>query len=320
MLYHALLYCPDEKSARTLTQILNDLDFSVEAATGPSAATNQLKEQSFDAVVVDCDDEHNATLLFKGVHDSASRHAPLAVAVVQGQTDPAHAFRFGADLILTKPIHIEQWKTTLRAARGLLRKNEIAKATAANTASATPGTTMLHPAADHSSSAEKSQAPVESAAISTSDSSVPGTNSTAFSALPTPTANTESASCNDPSSNTVEEKRARQTGSTTSFGAATAPAKSSAHPNHPAEAPLIAANVTPIREAKSAAAKPASTAGSVKVKSSESNRKVVLGIAAAVLLAVAAYVGWRQYQEFVAPPVSRPAPTQQGTPPSRQLT
>ena len=312
MHYRALLYCPDEKHARTLTQILNELDFSVEAATDPSAATNQIKEQPFDAVVVDCDDEQNAALLFKSVRDSASKHAPLAVAVVQGQTDPAHAFRFGADLILTKPIHVEQWRTTLRAARGLLRKTQMAKA-----ASATPGTAMSPSAADRSSSTGKSQADTDFQRLSRHRIRLTRRKLHGdFSFLPTPTANTESASCNDASSNSIEEQRAPRAGSTTSVGAAAAPAKSSAHPNDPAEPPLSSTKVTPIRKVKSATAKPASTAGGAR----ENNRKVVLGIAAAVLLAVAAYVGWRQYQELVTPPVNRPAPAQQGTPPSHQLT
>src|SRR5262249_35825770 len=42
----------------------------------------------------------------------------------EGQTGVAKAFRIGANLVLTKPINIEQSKSTLRVARGLLRKNE----------------------------------------------------------------------------------------------------------------------------------------------------------------------------------------------------
>src|SRR5262249_28202861 len=51
-------------------------------------------------------------------------HSALSVAVVEGQAGVAKAFRIGANLVLTKPINIEQSKGTLRVARGLLRKNE----------------------------------------------------------------------------------------------------------------------------------------------------------------------------------------------------
>ena len=73
-------------------------------------------------MVVDCDNEQNATLLFKSARNSSSNQSSLAVAVVEGQAGVAKAFRIGADLVLTKPINVEQAKGTLRVARGLLRK------------------------------------------------------------------------------------------------------------------------------------------------------------------------------------------------------
>src|SRR5690349_14467550 len=120
--YQALLFCPDEKLARVVTQVLSDLEFSVETATEPFAAVKKLMAQHFDAVVVDCDNEQNATLLFKSARNSSSNQSSLAVAVVEGQAGVAKAFRIGANLVLTKPINVEQAKGTLRVARGLLRK------------------------------------------------------------------------------------------------------------------------------------------------------------------------------------------------------
>jgi TonB family protein len=125
--YQALLFCPDEKTARTVTQVLSELDFAVEPCTEPFVAVKKLMAQHFDAIVVDCDNEQNATLLFKSAHGSASNQTSLAVAVVEGQAGVAKAFRIGANLVLTKPINVEQAKGTLRVARGLLRKGEPAK-------------------------------------------------------------------------------------------------------------------------------------------------------------------------------------------------
>lgn len=120
--YQALLFCPDEKAARGVTQVLSELDFTVEPCTEPFAAVKKLMAQHFDAIVVDCDNEQNATLLFKSARNSSSNQSSLAVAVVEGQAGVAKAFRIGANLVLTKPINIEQAKGTLRVARGLLRK------------------------------------------------------------------------------------------------------------------------------------------------------------------------------------------------------
>jgi protein TonB len=136
--YEALLFCPDEKTARTVTQVLSELEFSVEACMEPFAAVKKLMGQHFDAVVVDCDNEQNATLLFKSARNSTSNQASLAVAVVEGQAGVAKAFRIGANLVLTKPINIEQAKGTLRVARGLLRKGEPGKPAVAAAAPAKP--------------------------------------------------------------------------------------------------------------------------------------------------------------------------------------
>ena len=123
MSFQALLFCQDEKTTRTVTQVLSELDFQVEACSETFAAVKKLTSQAFEAVVVDCQNEENAGLLLKTARNSASNQASLMVAVVEGQAGVAAAFRIGANLVLTKPIAIEQARGTLRVARGLLRKN-----------------------------------------------------------------------------------------------------------------------------------------------------------------------------------------------------
>jgi TonB family protein len=163
MAYQALLFCPEEKTARTVTQVLSELEFSVEPCSEPFAAVKKLMSQHFDAVVVDCDNEQNATLLFKSARNSTSNQASLAVAIVEGQAGVAKAFRIGANLVLTKPINVEQSKGTLRVARGLLRKGEPVKPTAAVTptpAASTPVPPPAKPSAPKPVSAVKTHAPV----------------------------------------------------------------------------------------------------------------------------------------------------------------
>jgi TonB family protein len=133
MSYKALLFCPDEKTARTVTQVLSELDFQVEPCLEPFATVKRLTSEHFDALVVDCENEQNATLLFKSARNSGLNQASLSIAVVEGQTGVAKAFRIGANLVLTKPINVEQSKGTIRVARGLLRKSEAAKPAAPST-------------------------------------------------------------------------------------------------------------------------------------------------------------------------------------------
>src|SRR5437588_1891559 len=123
MSYKSLLFCCDERTARLVTQVLNELEFTVEPAAEPYAAVKKLSDEHFDALVVDCQNEQDATLLFKTARDSSHNHSSLSVAVVEGQAGVAKAYRIGANLVLTKPINVEQAKGTLRVARGLLRKN-----------------------------------------------------------------------------------------------------------------------------------------------------------------------------------------------------
>src|SRR5215470_6802846 len=136
--YSALLFCPDEKTARVLSQILAELEFGVDASPEPFAAVKKISSQHFDAIVVDCENEQNGALLFKSARSSGSNQASLSVAVVEGQTGVAKAFRLGANLVLTKPIHVEQSKGTLRVARGLLRKGQAAKPASAGPPAPSP--------------------------------------------------------------------------------------------------------------------------------------------------------------------------------------
>ena len=135
MSYKSLLFCPDEKAARLVTQVLSELDFTVEIAAEPFATVKKLSDEHYDALVVDCHNEQDASLLFKAARNSTHNHSSLSVAVVEGQAGVAKAFRIGANLVLTKPINVEQSKGTLRVARGLLKKNEAKTAGASATAS-----------------------------------------------------------------------------------------------------------------------------------------------------------------------------------------
>lgn len=148
--YQALLFCPDDKLARVVSKVFSELDFTVELVHEPFAAVKKLMSQRYEAVVVDCENEQNASLLFKSARNSSSNQSSLAIALVEGQAGVAKAYRIGANLVLTKPINIEQAKGTLRVARGLLRKNaDAAHAAVPNSgAAATPLSTAPRAASE----------------------------------------------------------------------------------------------------------------------------------------------------------------------------
>jgi protein TonB len=172
MSYKVLLFSADEKAVRLLTQILSELEFTAELSSDPFTAVKTLTELRFDALIVDCDHEQNAALLFKSARNSELNQSSLGIALVQGQATIAKAFRLGANLVLTKPINSEQCKGTLRTARGLLRKAENSQA---GTSSKTSGT---------------SEAPsnFNSLDFSSPNSSSPNSSSSTFSASGEPAA------------------------------------------------------------------------------------------------------------------------------------
>jgi len=187
MSFRSLLFCPDETAARLVTQVLSELDFTVETAQQSFAAVQRLTEEHFHALVVDCQNEQDASLLFKAARNSAQNSGSLSVAVVEGQAGVAKAFRIGANLVLTKPINVEQSKSTLRVARGLLKKAQ-PKATAPNAVVSTETRVPPHisqPVLSKTNFDSPSPAPTRSLFITPPE---PVTPVATYTAVPTPAA------------------------------------------------------------------------------------------------------------------------------------
>jgi protein TonB len=325
MSYRALLFCPDEKAARTVTQVLGELEFTVEPCVEPFAAVKKLMGEHFDAVVVDCDNEQNATLLFKSARNSTSNQASLAVAVVEGQAGVAKAFRIGANLVLTKPINIEQSKGTLRVARGLLRKGEPVKPGTPVPVPPAPATAALKPAAPKPVAPLKSAAPTAPAMAATPRPTFPPVkpepkpapaptvhsvplNVPAAHAPTAQSGNLPSISLEDSVAPAAPKVPAFTAAPTFSSGAASAPAPAREVPEaHVAEIaaspakeaePLVPQQAEQHEPSLHSAAPTAFTFGGTNVpeKSGDGNKKILLAVAAVVLVAAAAYGGWTYFQ------------------------
>ena len=332
--YSALLFCPDDKTARTVTLVLSDLEFTVEACGEPFAAVKKLMGQHFDAVVVDCDNEQNATLLFKSARNSTSNQTSLAVAVVEGQAGVAKAFRIGANLVLTKPINIEQSKGTLRVARGLLRKGEPAKPAAA----ATPGPGSVAPATKPVAAkavGEAKPAPAVAPLLTPEPAAVAVVKPTP--AWPAAAVASATASAQDEDLLGIEEPKkaaakidshaamnlfsaeapaSSQKISTTGAASAPAPAREPAVVEEPAK--KEGASAASITAEKPTQAVEAASAGSVSsftfggnveagAESSGGSKKVMVGIAAAIIVAAGLYAGVTHFRSAASEPATTDA-------------
>jgi TonB family protein len=341
--YQALLFCPDEKTARTITQVLTELDFFVIPCTEPFAAVKKLMGEHFDAVVVDCDNEQNATLLFKSARNTVNNQSSLAVAVVEGQAGVAKAFRIGANLVLTKPINVEQAKGTVRVARGLLRKSEGAKpAPGATTQATKPVPPALAP---NVASARQAApvAPLAKAATTGIPIQKPAPQPTVVASVPADISDSD-ADLFEMSEDVVSPsiaKPAAQTSAPKVFSAASAPATSAASAPAPAREPRpsaspenkpastvsepespvegVATNSSAASERISAPA-PAFTFGGNVSNDAESagggSKKTLLLVAAVVLIAAVGYAVWRQWTSSEAGSVPVRVTAQRATPPA----
>jgi len=294
--YTALLFCPDEKTARTVTQVIGELEFTIEACNEPFAAVKKLMGQHFDALVVDCDHEQNATLLFKSARNSTANQTSLAVAVVEGQAGVAKAFRMGANLVLTKPINIEQAKGTLRVARGLLRKGDSPKAMGPTAPEAPSKTAAPKPSAEMASSrgssafAARPRPAVQSSMAQ--DDDLLGIDEDQSKSRPAAAA---ASASQVPAGNLRAPVEAKPVRTSLSQALAMSGAASAPAPAREIEKPAIAKEVSipPKQSPLIAGPAPAFTfGGNVSDGSGGSAKKIIIGLVAALLLAAVGYASW----------------------------
>ncbi len=119
----SLLFCPDEKSARALTPLVEGLDILVKRETEVYSAMRSLMAESFDFLIIDCEDEPTGRLLLRNARGSAINKEVFAVAIVNPETG-ANALRFGADFLITKPVLAGQAGKVLRLVRSAILRRQ----------------------------------------------------------------------------------------------------------------------------------------------------------------------------------------------------
>ena len=116
----SLLVCSDERALRVLSNVLSELEIHVEHCADPLSATRKLAQHSFEAVIVDCKDEHGFTLL--GNVRSGKNSKSMTIAIIEARTNLQTAFKLGANFVVFKPISTEKAKSSFRAARALMKR------------------------------------------------------------------------------------------------------------------------------------------------------------------------------------------------------
>jgi TonB family protein len=124
---HALLLSPDDQAVSAITGVLEEMSVSCERPLDGVSAAQKLSSQSFDLVLVDCENLPAAKLIFDVCRRGKNGNNPVPIAIVDGRAGLPTAFRLGAELILTKPVAKDQARSTIRTAVSRLRKDPPAK-------------------------------------------------------------------------------------------------------------------------------------------------------------------------------------------------
>ncbi len=120
---HALLLSPDDQAVSAITGVLEEMSVTYERPLDGVSAAQKLNSQSFDLVLVDCENLPAAKLIFDVCRRGKNGNNPVPIAIVDGRAGLPTAFRLGAELILTKPVSKDQARTTIRSAVGRVRKD-----------------------------------------------------------------------------------------------------------------------------------------------------------------------------------------------------
>ena len=134
---HALLLSPDDQAVNAITGVLEEMSVTCERPLDGASAAQKLNAQSFDLVLVDCENLPAAKLVFDVCRRGKNGNNPVPIAIVDGRAGLPTAFRLGAELILTKPVAKDQARSTIRTAVSRVRRDvEVRESVSAPAASA----------------------------------------------------------------------------------------------------------------------------------------------------------------------------------------
>jgi len=100
--------------------VFTELGIEVEICPEMLVAVQRISQESYDAILVDWDQEADAIRLLKAVREQKTTSQALNLALVQNDKDLPRALQHGANSAIRKPIDPRQAKDTLSTARELI--------------------------------------------------------------------------------------------------------------------------------------------------------------------------------------------------------
>jgi CheY-like chemotaxis protein len=118
----ALVVSPDQDTASLLTLILSELGMAAEHTSSISRGLELLDSQRFDAIILDYRADQSSEEFLTRLRRSVKNRASMLIVVVDSEFNARPVFGLGANFVLYRPLSSERTRISLRAARGLMRR------------------------------------------------------------------------------------------------------------------------------------------------------------------------------------------------------
>jgi CheY-like chemotaxis protein len=118
----ALVMCTDQDSASLLTLVLSELGMAAEHTPSISRGLELLEGQHFDVIVLDYRADQSSERFLSRLRQSAKNRASMLIVIVDSEFNARPVFGLGANFVLYRPLSAERTRISLRAARGLMRR------------------------------------------------------------------------------------------------------------------------------------------------------------------------------------------------------
>jgi c-di-GMP-binding flagellar brake protein YcgR len=118
----ALVVCPDLDSASLLTRILTELGMAAEHTPSVTRGLELVRSERFDAIVLDYQADQSSEEFLAHLRQSKKNRASMLIAIVDSEFNARPVFGLGANFVLYRPLSSERTRISLRAARGLMRR------------------------------------------------------------------------------------------------------------------------------------------------------------------------------------------------------
>jgi CheY-like chemotaxis protein len=118
-----LVVCPDQDSANLLSTVLAEMGVVAEHTPSIARGLERLSEAVFDAVILDYRaDQSSEEFVSKLRQTRTKSRNTLLVAILDADFSARPVFGLGANFVLYRPLSLERTRLSLRAARGLMRR------------------------------------------------------------------------------------------------------------------------------------------------------------------------------------------------------